>query len=533
MAIALCGLLTHQRLTAQTTQTNITVANVTPSEFTLIWKAPAGSLPDVRVFADEAGTQSLSGQVGVEPFPLHTGYPGATNAFERRASKSFLRSKTTGHGLQSARVRGCAPGTTYYFQVVSSSPAGTNVNPRTAPLPSVTTALRNSFVADSVQVLMEVQGLDVAGRIVTLSHSNTLSSIAAVVGDGAGTNEVWFNLSELMSLDGGNNFTPSGSLRLVAQVLGSGPDGGRVLPVTVDFAGAFSVARSVQALVSTELVALTLGQTVLQAGQTSSVPVSMDSSVPLGALDFTFQIPPGHLSNLVLEAVAPEVDPAKLTLQALANGRWLATILPRSGQSLLAAAELARLRFSAIRGVPSAFVPLGIESAHAKKSDATVANVALFRPGRVVVVVEEPLLEALPGTSDSRSVVLYGKPWFAYGIDSSPTIKGPWTTVLKVALTNLSRTLSLPRGPEAQLFYRAFEANTSPSELQIARRTSNQVDLLVFGITGTNYSVQAAGNISAPMQWHDILSFKLTNSFRSIGGISTTNRETYFRIQAP
>ena len=76
---------------AQNSQTNIITANVTPSSFTVIWRGLAGATPDIRVFADEAGTQSLEGPLGVEPYPVHTGYAGATNRYEKRLSKTWLR----------------------------------------------------------------------------------------------------------------------------------------------------------------------------------------------------------------------------------------------------------------------------------------------------------------------------------------------------------------------------------------------------------------------------------------------------------
>ena len=518
---------------AQNSQSNIITANVTPSSFTVIWRGLAGATPDIRVFADEAGTQSLEGQLGVEPYPVHTGYAGATNRYEKRLSKTWLRSKTSGYGLQSVRVSGCTPSTRYYFQVVSSSASGTNVSPQPPSLPSVRTADHNTLVPDSVQVLMDVQGLDVAGRIMTLTHSNALSSISAVVGDGAETNQVWFNLADLIDLDGGGNFTPTGSLRFIAQVLGTGPDGGRALPVVVEFTDAFRVARSVLSQVSSDLVAVSVGSGVLQGGQTSSVPVTVDSTVPLGSLSLTFRIPPSHLTNLVLEAGAPEVDPNQLSLTQAPGGLWSVKILPKAGQALLASSEIVRLKFTGLLGVPSAFVPLEIAAAGAIKPDNTTAKVALIRPGRVVVVVNEPLLEAHVSSGPTRSVTLYGKPFFAYGIESSPGHQGPWTGVTTVAMTNLSRLLSLPANSQPLTLYRAFETGAGALELQITRRSSNQVDVLAIGTVGNTYTLQSAGNLSKPLLWENVVTFKLTNSFRSIGVFPATNPKTFFRLSAP
>jgi hypothetical protein len=532
--LACCGsALAPLETAAQTAQTNTIVANVTPSGFTLVWRGPVGAAPDVRLFADEAGTQSLDGQLGVEPYPVHTGYPRATNTFEKRLSKAWLRGKTTGYGLESVRVTGAKPSTTYYYQVVSSSATATNLTPQTPPLPFVRTAERNSLVPDSVQVLMDVQGLDVAGRIVTLTHSNSVSALASVVGDGAGTNQVWFNLAELIDLAGGSNFTPNGSLRFVAQVLGAGPDGGRALPVNVEFTDAFRVARSVLSQATSELVVVSLGSGVMQGGETSSVPVSLDATIPLGSLSLNLRIPPGHLTNLVLEAIAPEVDPTKLALTPSSGGFWSAKIVPRPGQALFAATELVRLKFAALGQVPSAFVPLQLSAASATKPDNSVANVALFRSGRMVVVVNEPLLEAHPGVDETRPVTLYGKPSFGYAIESAGNTQGPWTLQTKVAMTNLSRLLNLASIPQPLTFYRAYEIAAGAPELQITRRSSNQVDLLVFGAAGKNYTLQSARSLTPPLVWSDVLTFSLTNSVRTLEGIRTTNPASFLRLFTP
>ena len=534
IVVAVCYLgWPASQASAQTVQTNTTVANVTPSGFTVVWRGPVGSTPDIHVFADEGGTQPLDGQLAVEPYPVHTGYPQATNLYEKRLSKSLLRNKTSGYGLGSVRVTGGKPFTTYYYQVVSSSGSATNLIPQQPPFPSVRTAERNTFVPDSVQVLMDVQGLDVAGRIVTLSHTNSVSTLASVVGDGAGTNQVWFNLAELIDLAGGGNFTPNGSLRFVAQVLGAGPDGGRALPVTVEFTDAFRVARSVLSQVSSELVVVALGSGVMQGGETNSVPLSLDATIPLGSLNLTFRIPPGHLTNLVLEAVAPEVDPTKLALTPGAGGLWTAKIVPRAGQSLFASTELVRLKFGALRQVPSAFVPLQLAAVSATKPDNTTANVALFKSGRVVVVVNEPLLEAIPTADESRQVIVYGKPAFGYAIEAAPTTQGPWNLEAKVALTNLFRTVTLPSMPQPLTVYRAYEIASGAPELQITRRGSNQVDLVVFGAAGKSYTLQSAGRLSAPLEWRDVLTFSLTNSVRTLEGIRTTNPASFLRLFTP
>lgn len=515
--------------------TNVTIANLTPSDFTVVWKGASGGTSDIQVFADEGGTTNLAGQLEIEPYPLHTGNPATANAYERRLSQSHLRTRTSGYGLRAVRVGGCRPDTTYYFQLISVAPNGaTNLTPASAPFPSVHTAKFNSFVPDLVEVLLDVQGLDVEGRIVTLTRSNAVSALSAVVGDGAGTNQVWFNLSELMALAGNGNFTPTGDLEFLAQVLGSGPDGGRALEFTVTLSNAFSVARSVLSTINSELVALSVSSSVMRAGTTSSVSINVDSTVTLGNVSATLEIPSGHLSNFVLEAVAPEVDPAGLHINPINASRIECVIPARAAQSLFANHELARLRFLAISNVPSAFVPIRPVAVTATKLDLDPANVAIYRPGRVVVVANEPLLEANSGPPDARSVTLFGKPWFTYSILWAPSVTGPWQVVKRVATTNLTRLVIVPPVGQTRSFYRALESETNPPEVQVARNPSGAVDLVVLGQTGSQYTVQTATNLSPPIIWRNYQALTLTtNSFRYLSSIPMTNKTAIFRVSKP
>src|SRR5436190_23328123 len=72
---------------------NVTVVNVTPGSFSVLWRSSSGTDPGISIFSNAAGTASLIGQLGVEVFPLHTGSPEAGNGYERRQSKSAIQSK--------------------------------------------------------------------------------------------------------------------------------------------------------------------------------------------------------------------------------------------------------------------------------------------------------------------------------------------------------------------------------------------------------------------------------------------------------
>ena len=61
------GLEAHGAITL----TNVTVVNVTPTSFSVLWRT-ANSTPSIAVFADPAGQTNVAAQLGVEAFPVLT-----------------------------------------------------------------------------------------------------------------------------------------------------------------------------------------------------------------------------------------------------------------------------------------------------------------------------------------------------------------------------------------------------------------------------------------------------------------------------
>src|SRR5262245_52505767 len=71
------------------TITNVTVVNVTPSSFSLVWRGAADA-DSVQIFADAGGQTNITRQLGVELYPLHTGNPNFLEGYERRQSRADL-----------------------------------------------------------------------------------------------------------------------------------------------------------------------------------------------------------------------------------------------------------------------------------------------------------------------------------------------------------------------------------------------------------------------------------------------------------
>lgn len=518
VALALCGWLAWAALpTAAIAITNVTVVNVTPASFSVVWR-PAGSTPSLAVFADAGGLTNLAGQVGIEPFPLHTGNPDLAAGYDRRLGRTALQQKTRGYGLMQMRVTGCRPNTTYYFRLTSTPAVGSpEVFPASGPLPAVTTAAENTFVVNHQQLIIDVPGLDIEGRVVLLTHTNAPHPLAAVIGDGVGTNQVCFDVNDLFDLGNGGNFTRLGAQDFAVDVLGPNQSD---LPAhfTLNFAAAFTVAQTTSATVGNEFLAVYVGSTLVITGQAGGVTVNGNSSVESATINVTLDIPPGHLTNFALQALAPELNPGASTVTPLGGSSWLLHFTAQSGQSFSGAKQLGQLTFTAVAGQSSAFVPLQVTSLAATRPDASPVSQLVAQSGRVVVVGYQPLLEALRAPDGSRTLMLYARPNATYAIEYANALSGSnrWTSWVRVPMTDLSTTLQPTQPIEPSVFYRAYEFRADPPILEVQLAPDESRTLLLYGKPGASYAVEYKTNIFGAGGWLLLGRVPMTGSFSTL-----------------
>ena len=155
-------------------------------------------------------------------------------------------------------------------------------------------------------------------------------------------------------------------------------------------------------------------------GQTSSVPVTVTSSVGLTNLEALIQVPKGYLTSLALTDWAPET--ANATLQQKESNVWQMNFVASSGQPFQATQQLANLRFFAVTN-GSAFVPLVISEVTTNfTTNGDTVWRTLTDAGRVAVIEQQPLLEALPMTNGSASLTLFGVSGPTYDVLFSPVL---------------------------------------------------------------------------------------------------------------
>jgi hypothetical protein len=200
-----------------------------------------------------------------------------------------------------------------------------------------------------------------------------------------------------------------------------------------------------------DFVELGLGAAVLRSGDAGSVPLHMLSSVGVTNIQSRLLVPAGRLAGLSLLGTAPELGSAGL--QSLGAGESLLSLETLPGQALAASQQLGHLNFTAV-ATQSTFVPLTLATLQARQTNGALVGRTLTEAGRVVVIAEEPLLEAKLETNRQRQLVLYGPPGVGYRIEQSPGLDpADWQSAWQGSLTNLYQVIPLP-GTNG-LFYRA------------------------------------------------------------------------------
>jgi hypothetical protein len=202
---------------------------------------------------------------------------------------------------------------------------------------------------------------------------------------------------------------------------------------------------------------LSLGQSLLQVGQTSSVPVTLVTTRGLTNLQALIQVPADHLGSLALVGVASELGSA--TLQQQTTDVWKMDFVSAPGQQLQGTQELAHLSFLAVPN-HSAFVPLIVSEVITNLAvDGSSIWRTLTSDGRAVVVGQDSLVEALPLTNGFPNLILYGVPGVSYEMLYSPVPQAAaWQSVWQGTMpTNLSIQVSGLTNTGSTMFFRARE----------------------------------------------------------------------------
>lgn len=158
--------------------------------------------------------------------------------------------------------------------------------------------------------------------------------------------------------------------------------------------------------------------------------------------------------------IARNVLAALLALAAQGEGErnfYEVTFSTCPNQFLIGTQQVAWLHFTAISNQSSAFVPLLLDNTVGQQPDGTEVRNFAPQAGRVVVVGEEPLLEAILGSNRQPALILYAKPGPGYVIEGKPRLDALllWQVVWEGTQTNLFQQIQPVGGTNRMMFFRA------------------------------------------------------------------------------
>ncbi|HZM06037.1 MAG TPA: hypothetical protein VFC44_23805 [Candidatus Saccharimonadales bacterium] len=203
-------------------------------------------------------------------------------------------------------------------------------------------------------------------------------------------------------------------------------------------------------------VEVSIGSSVVQAGQSTCLPINLLSTVPLTNLDFTLAYASGFLTNLSITpsnsaltlAFAGTVDPfhTDLSFSIFQSGHTL------QGSSILGSLCLNTLPRA------SAFVRLAAANAFGLASNHIFVTNFVFQMARVVVIGNQPLLDSSLDANSNLTLTLYGNPGVRYDLLASTNLIGSsWSTADSVTLTDLFQVISLGSATNQMQFFKAVE----------------------------------------------------------------------------
>ena len=197
------------------------------------------------------------------------------------------------------------------------------------------------------------------------------------------------------------------------------------------------------------------------------MPVNLISSVALTNLNMTVEVRPDRLTNLWIEPIltqqvcsativpAATPSPGPLPGQGGAGAFYNLALATCTSQFPTGALQVAWLHFTTTTNGNSAFVALGLDNIVGLQPNGTPVRNFAPQSGRVVIIGEEPLLEAFIATNRQPTLMLYGKWPYDYVVETATDVRGPWTTNQSTTLTtNLWTPLTVPAN-RPQQFYRA------------------------------------------------------------------------------
>lgn len=186
-----------------------------------------------------------------------------------------------------------------------------------------------------------------------------------------------------------------------------------------------------------DCVQVSLGNAVVGAGDTVSVPAALLSTVPLSNVVMQVTYPSERFTNATLLLNPQQVAAAPLFHQP-APGLLDVGLEFQTNHTLRLSTNVVTFGLTTFSNQNSAFVWLTLPEVAEQRLDGSVVTNAYGLSGRVVVVSEEPLLEARPAPSNQVLLLQYALPDSFIELQWRTNVAGgDWPSLPSVPQTNL------------------------------------------------------------------------------------------------
>jgi hypothetical protein len=192
------------------------------------------------------------------------------------------------------------------------------------------------------------------------------------------------------------------------------------------------------------------------AGNTGSMRLQLVANDAVTNLSMLIDLPESPLTNLTLRGVSGDV--AGAALLRLGPSTYQAVLQAGASTPFGGDENLAELGFQALPGVVSTIVPVRLSGLSATRQDGTTVADARSIDGRVFVIGEQPILEALVTTNRGRGLMLYANPGRNYSLQYSTNLALANTWSLLTEVQMVQPWLEVTNvGPDAPaIFYRVY-----------------------------------------------------------------------------
>jgi hypothetical protein len=204
-------------------------------------------------------------------------------------------------------------------------------------------------------------------------------------------------------------------------------------------------------------VAVTLGSSPVQIGQSVCVPVNFLTTVRLTNLSFSILTLPDRLTNWAVNPVDGAVVQA--AVQAPLTSQPHFNFASQPGQVLQGLSLLAYICVDALNVGPSAFAPLVITNIVATTPAGTPVAPVFAYDGKLVLIEGQPLLEVNPLTNGvPPQFILYGNPGTNFFVQYTTSLASPipWSTFTNFTLVGLLTNFPQVSPTDPVEFFRSF-----------------------------------------------------------------------------